>query len=33
MIKNAGHATMIDNKEDYLATLKSFLDKVDQLQK
>jgi proline iminopeptidase len=29
MIKNAGHATMQDNKEEYLATLKAFLDKVD----
>jgi len=32
MIKNAGHATMQDNKEEYLATLKAFLDKVDKLQ-
>ena len=29
MIKNAGHATMQDNKDEYLATLKAFLDKVD----
>jgi proline iminopeptidase len=29
MIKNSGHATMQDNKEEYLATLKAFLDKVD----
>jgi pimeloyl-ACP methyl ester carboxylesterase len=29
MIKNAGHATMQDNKEEYLVTLKAFLDKVD----
>lgn len=32
MIKNAGHATMQDNKEQYLTTLKAFLDKVDKLQ-
>jgi len=32
MIKNAGHATMQDNKEEYLATLKAFLDKIDNLQ-
>ena len=31
MIKNSGHATMQDNKEEYLATLKAFLDKVDNL--
>jgi hypothetical protein len=33
MIKKSGHATMQDNKEEYLATLKAFLDKVDKLQK
>ena len=32
MIKNSGHATMQDNKVEYLATLKAFLDKVDKLQ-
>jgi len=32
MIKNAGHATIQDNKEQYLATLKAFLDKVDKQQ-
>ncbi len=33
MIKNAGHATMIDNKEEYLTTVKAFLDKMDPIQK
>ena len=32
MIKNSGHATMQDNKVEYLATLKAFLGKVDKLQ-